>query len=129
MHFLSLVTLEIPEIIEDENTNKEIEEQIEKEKEVQNHILRELMLGKLRSLKTTFSREVTSCINDIMEPYSETTTDQRYLEFIDHTQELEYDYEKGTTDCIRLPNRYFGNRKSSLFLKKIYPASRKSFST
>lgn len=58
MHFLSLVTLEIPEIIEDENTNKEIEEQIEKEKEVQNHILRELMLGKLRSLKTTFSREV-----------------------------------------------------------------------
>ena len=46
MHFLSLVTLEIPEIIEDENTNKEIEEQIEKEKEVQNHILRELMLGK-----------------------------------------------------------------------------------
>lgn len=84
MHFLSLVTLEIPEIIEDENTNKEIEEQIEKEKEVQNHILRELMLGKLRSLKTTFSREVTSCINDIMEPYSETTTDQRYLEFIDH---------------------------------------------
>lgn len=27
MHFLSLVTLEIPEIIEDENTNKEIEEQ------------------------------------------------------------------------------------------------------
>ena len=104
MHFLSLVTLEIPEIIEDENTNKEIEEQIEKEKEVQNHILRELMLGKLRSLKTTFSREVTSCINDIMEPYSETTTDQRYLEFIDHTQELEYDYEKGTTDCIRLPN-------------------------
>ena len=55
MHFLSLVTLEIPEIIEDENTNKEIEEQIEKEKQVQNHSLRELMLGKLRSLKTTFS--------------------------------------------------------------------------
>ena len=32
MHFLSLVTLEIPEIIEDENTNKEIEEQIEKKR-------------------------------------------------------------------------------------------------
>lgn len=118
MHFLSLVTLEIPEIIEDENTNKEIEEQIEKEKEVQNHILRELMLGKLRSLKTTFSREVTSCINDIMEPYSETTTDQRYLEFIDHTQELEYDYEKGTTDCIRLPNGTLVTENHPSFLKK-----------
>ena len=118
MHFLSLVTLEIPEIIEDENTNKEIEEQIEKEKEVQNHILRELMLGKLRSLKTTFSREVTSCINDIMEPYSETTTDQRYLEFIDHTQELEYDYEKGTTDCIRLPNGTLVTENHPSFFKK-----------
>ena len=54
MHFLSLVTMEIPEIIENENTNKEIEVQMEKSKEVQNHILRELMLGKLRSLKSTF---------------------------------------------------------------------------
>ena len=32
MHFLSLVTMEIPEIIENENTNKEIEVQIEKSK-------------------------------------------------------------------------------------------------
>lgn len=32
MHFLSLVTMEIPEIIENENTNKEIEVQIEKAK-------------------------------------------------------------------------------------------------
>ena len=78
MHFLSLVTMEIPEIIENENTNKEIEVQIEKSKEVQNHILRELMLGKLRSLKSTFSREVTSYINDIMDPYSETPTNQHY---------------------------------------------------
>lgn len=71
-----------------------------------------------RSLKTTFSREVTSCINDIMEPYSETTTDQRYLEFIDHTQELVYDYEKGTTDCIRLPSGTLVTENHPSFFKK-----------
>lgn len=118
MHFLSLVTMEIPEIIENENTNKEIEVQIEKSKEVQNHILRELMLGKLRSLKSTFSREVTSYINDIMDPYSETPTNQHYLEFIDHTEELEYDYEKGTTDCIRLPNGTLVTENHPSFFKK-----------
>lgn len=118
MHFLSLVTMEIREIIEDENTNKEIEEQIEKSKEVQNHILRELALRKLRNLKTTFSREVTSYINDIMEPYSETPTDQHYLEFIDYTEELEYDYEKGATDCIRLPNGTLVTENHPSFLKK-----------
>lgn len=76
------------------------------------------MLGKLRSLKSTFSREVTSYINDIMDPYSETPTNQHYLEFIDHTEELEYDYEKGTTDCIRLPNGTLVTENHPSFFKK-----------
>ena len=38
------------------------------------------------------------------------------LEFIDHTQELEYDYEKGTTDCIRLPNGTLVTENHPLFL-------------
>lgn len=118
MHFLSLVTLEIPEIIEDENTNKEIEEQIKKSEEIENHVFRELTLGKLRSLKNSFSREVTSYINDIMEPYSETTTDPRYLEFIDHTQELKSDYEEGTTNCIRFPNGTLVTENHPAFFKK-----------
>lgn len=104
MHFLSLVTMETPEIIEEENTNKKIKEEIEKSKELQNPIVRKIALKVLYSLKTSFSRYVTSCIENLMEPYSETPTDPRYLEFIDHTQELEYAYETGTTDCIRLPN-------------------------
>lgn len=118
MHFLSLVTLEIPKIIEDENTNKEIEEQIKTSKEVENPILKKLALRKLRSLKTTFSRKVTSYIDDIMEPYSETPTEQCYLEFIDHTQELKYNYETGTTDCIRLANGTLVTENHPAFFKK-----------
>ena len=51
MHFLSLVTMETPEIIEEENTNKKIKEEIEKSKELQNPIVRKIALKVLYSLK------------------------------------------------------------------------------
>ncbi len=107
MHYLTLVTLEIPKLKNDYHTDilnfallQELNEAHEKEP---NNIMIDVYLQKFRGLKTIFARTVDALIEDKLEPYCESTENPDYLEFEDHTAELRQEYENQSVDCIRLP--------------------------
>lgn len=108
MHFISLVTVEIPEITENQAKNQEIEnclkELRESYKQDSKNIVLELQIERLLGLATKFARTVDYEVGEIMEPYNICTEDPKYLEFDDRTEELKNEYFQGTSDCIRLPN-------------------------
>lgn len=106
-HFVTLVNLSLPSVEEDHNANAEnamriaaIKEQLEKNTD--NFVLR-FALKQLNGMGTTFEREVSSAIEELMEPFCESTDDPRYLEFEDKTEEIGDEYANETIDCIRLP--------------------------
>lgn len=47
--------------------------------------------------------KVISGVCDLMEPYNAITENPEYLEFNDKTDDLKCQYDKGTVDCIKLP--------------------------
>lgn len=106
-HFVTLVNLSLPLVEEDHNANIEnvmriaaIKQQLEKDTD--NFALK-FALKQLNGMGTTFEREASSAIEELMEPFCESTDDPRYLEFEDKTQEINDEYANGTVDCIRLP--------------------------
>ena len=108
MHFISLVTVEIPKMKEDYIKNQLIQESLQNlkaaRKQNEKSILLEFQIGKLMGLTTEFARRVDFEVGEIMMPYNECTEDPKYLEFDDRTEELKNEYFQGTPDCIRLPN-------------------------
>ena len=57
----------------------------------------------MNNISTTFGREVTPVIRDVMERFNCGTEDKRFLEFDDRTGEALRDYN-ATVDCMRLPD-------------------------
>lgn len=108
MHFISLVTVEIPELTEDQAENQEVKKCLKELKKAykQNpkNIILELQIERLEGLTTEFARTVDYEVSEIMEPYDAGTEDPKYLEFDDRTEELKEAYFNGRPDCIRLPN-------------------------
>lgn len=108
MHYLTLITAKIPTLIEDEQTNNFIADlisKLEKEKEQSSQsplCLQNIFLEEYRNMRDTFSRDVNSSVENILEPYYSGTDNPDYLEFWDKTQELESAYEQ-TVDCFQLP--------------------------
>lgn len=105
MHFLSLVALEIPEVQEDKEKDRQIAEaldemRLQKESNGKNLML-EIMIERFRGLRSSFSRTVDSCVSELLYPYCESIEDPAYLEFYDRTEQLLEEYE-GTSDCVRL---------------------------
>ena len=95
MHYLTLITAEIPEITEDEQTNEAVKAQIDKlenEKESfpeKSSGILNLLIAACNSIRDEFSRAVASAATDILEPYHCDTENPDYLEFWDKTPELE----------------------------------------
>lgn len=108
MHYLTLITAEIPEITEDEQTNEAVKAQIDKlenEKESfpeKSSGILNLLIAACNSIRDEFSRAVASAATDILEPYHCDTENPDYLEFWDKTPELEAAYEQ-SIDCFLLP--------------------------
>lgn len=109
MHYLTLITADIPPLEEDVQANKAVAEQmnrLKKEKELvpkESLCMLDLLLESCNNIRDTFSRAVASSARSILNRYYCDTENPDYLAFWDKTQELETAYEK-TVDCFQLPN-------------------------
>ncbi len=106
MHFLTLAILEIPEIREDKDLDKQIVEalkelELQKQIETKNFML-DLTIGRFQNLQSSFSRAVNDGVSELMYPYCASMEDPEYLEFEDRTEKLREEYES-VVDCIKLP--------------------------
>lgn len=108
MHYLTLVTLEMPKLENDyekDEINRLLLQSLQEAHEKKpDDIIPRIYLGKFNGLKTTFAREVDAMIEEELEPYCESTENPDYLEFEDHTDELRAEYENNSIDCIKLPD-------------------------
>ena len=108
MHYLTLITAEIPQLEEDETTNEAIREQIallENETKSDSHaanLMNQYLISQYKSKMNTFARAVDTAAEEILERYDVDFDDPDYLEFWDKTEEIVAAYGK-TVDCIRLP--------------------------
>lgn len=105
MHFISLVTVDIPPVVEDEKENQAVVEAIEglkreKHPDKKNLVI-DFFLSTLYGKTSTFARAVEQSVAEIMEPYNENPPEE-YLEFEDRTDMLRSDYEQ-CVDCLKLP--------------------------
>lgn len=107
-HFVTLVNFNLPEIEENQTDNAKNAMHIAALKEVlktePDNFVAKFTLGRLNGLGSTFEREASSMIDELMKPFCECTEDPQYLEFEDKTQEITEGYEKNTVDCVRFPN-------------------------
>ncbi len=107
MHFVTLISVDIPKQKEEPAQNHEIAETVEMLKEQYRNnpsdicarIRCEQYIGRL----TAFARAVSDAVDIAMEPYSDETENPKSLEFLDQTDELRYEYETGTADYVRMP--------------------------
>lgn len=107
MHFLTLTAVQVPEMEEDLEKDKMIDEEKKRLKEAMKRedvgaLIQSFYLHRLEQLGTTFSRAVDEAVAERLEPFSVNTDDPNYLEFVDQTEELKREYE-GSTDCVKLP--------------------------
>lgn len=105
MHYLNLITLEIPEVEQEPEIDTQIQEEIKllQMTKSEKDFMTEYWLEKLKSCSNAFGRMVDVEIDKKLDPYYEQTDNPDYLEFEDHTEELQNEYEIGKIDCIRLP--------------------------
>lgn len=106
MHFVTLVTVDIPKTEDDPLVDMCIQEKIkvlEAAKAGEHDFIADYYIRKFNSLSNAFGRSVNSEIDLRLEPYGEQTENPAYLEFEDHTEELQKEYENDTVDCIKLP--------------------------
>lgn len=106
MHFLTLALLEIPEVREDKELDKQIVEalkelELQKQIETKNFML-DFTIGRFQNLQSSFSRAVNDGVSELMYPYCASMEDPEYLEFDDRTEKLREEY-KSAVDCIKLP--------------------------
>ena len=106
MHFLTLAILEIPEVREHKELDKQIVEalkelELQKQIETKNFML-DFTIGRFQNLQSSFSRAVNDGVSQLMYPYCASMEDPEYLEFEDRTEKLREEYES-VVDCIKLP--------------------------
>ena len=106
MHFLTLAILEIPEVREHKELDKQIVEalkelELQKQIETKNFML-DFTIGRFQNLQSSFSRAVNDGVSELMYPYCASMEDPEYLEFDDRTEKLHEEYES-VVDCIKLP--------------------------
>ena len=105
MHFVTLATVEVPHIEEDEELNAKIAAEVEKfEKQDSTDVMTAIYRRKYQARLTSFSRAVDDALFDVMEPFSANTDDPQYIEFEDYTDEVEEEYDSGTLNCVRFPD-------------------------
>ena len=105
MHFLNLITVDIPTITPEPEVDARIQEDLKRLKEIKTDkdFMADYYIEKLNSRSNAFGRRVDTEIDIKLEPYYEQTENPDYLEFDDYTEELRKEYETGKTDCIKFP--------------------------
>ncbi len=114
MHFITLVTTELPKIEENLIENEMLKEDIVRLKKAIelakddgktfNKVFLECQLKELQGMQNTFARRLQEVIYDKLEPFCEHTEDPRYLSFESIWEDIEYAYEKETVKCVKFPN-------------------------
>ena len=105
MHFVTLATVEIPHIEENEELNAKIAAAAKRqEKQARTALLAAIYRRKSLPKRTGFSRAVGKALAAVMEPFSLNTEDSKYLEFDDCTDEVEEAYHSDTRTCVRYPD-------------------------
>ena len=125
MHYLTLVTVDIPEIEEDFKENDRVRQAILKMKLIKKHrfeklgkeppLMMDINISNTQAMCSSFARAVDAAVWDVMEPYSENTEDPEYLEFDDRTDEAKEEYLTENSLMIHLPNGSYVNPHSSSF--------------
>ena len=107
MHSHALAVVSIPPVEEDPEATAHIESCIEelerrgKERSETAGVACDIIMARLRSRLSAFSREVFSAVDDLLYPYGIEATE--CYEFVDRTEEIQESYAKERMDCIRLP--------------------------
>lgn len=108
MHFITLISVDIPTVEKNPEENTRIQEiimELEKEQETNpKGFMTKFNLARFRGLSSEFARAVYNAVDAKMEPYCFDTEDPEYVEFCDETEELQHQYKTRTCDCIRLPD-------------------------
>ena len=108
MHFITLVTVEVPELhanpIEDMVVEEKLKYLNDLQKQNEKNTMLDINIRMLNGLKTEFARQVYELMYEKMEPYNEQTENPKFLEFEDLTESLQEEYENARTDCIKLPD-------------------------
>lgn len=106
MHFIALVTMDLPSISENKEETQLITNTLTLLEECYRQNPNSLILMKIarfKSLLSSFSRAVDNKLNEIMEPYYQDTENPAYLDFEDYTEIVTDEYTNGRIDCIKLP--------------------------
>ena len=106
MHFIALVTMNLPSISENKEETQLITNTLTLLEECYRQNPNSLILMKIarfKSLLSSFSRAVDNKLNEIMEPYYQDTENPAYLDFEDYTEIVTDEYTNGRIDCIKLP--------------------------
>lgn len=104
MHFVTLATVELPHIEEDEELNAKIAEKAENLKEqAKTDYMAGFYYRQIQSKLSSFSRAVDDALFNVMEPFWLNTENPEYLEFDDYTDEVEDEYHSDSMTCVRLP--------------------------
>ena len=101
MHSRTLVTVDIPEVKTDirtdckiQNTISDLETALERcdKDSIGSKIMNRIYLGRFKGMSNTFARAVYQAVDELLEPYSESTENPEYLDFEDHTDDLKNEY-------------------------------------
>ncbi len=135
MHYLTLVAVEVEPTEAEPYTDsimalkvKQIQEELKKANdEGISKIMQKITLSRMRHLSNPFSRSVDSAVCNAMEPYWVNTEDPDYLEFEDHTEDLESEYNDGSAEMViisngtaMLPNQYEFSKRFTIKDGKVY---------
>ena len=101
MHYVTLATVRLPQIEENEAENAEVAAEAQRVQEkMQGEILEDFYKRLFIGRATTFARAVASEVEPVMEPFWEQTEDPEYLVFDDHSQEIREQYDHDTRTCV-----------------------------
>jgi len=109
MHYLVLITADIPSLIENEVENNAVAEKRELLLKQRQTIPKDspsyldILLALYDNQRNTFSRSVAAHASNTLEPYDYNTKNPDYTEFCDKTQELDAAYQQ-SEDCLKLPD-------------------------
>ena len=129
MHFLTLVTVEVPKTIENEIQNQEIKQDItnikkilteydDKKDGIFGNVMLKCQLKHLQGLQNTFARNVNDAVDDYLDPFGAETDNPKYIEFYDTTDDLKSEYETWNVTAIKMPNGTIVSERSDEFNDK-----------
>lgn len=113
MHYRTLVTVNIPEVKPDTETDLVIQDIINNlntalkrcgKSEIGQRVMSEIYLNRYKGMSNAFAREVYNAVDSLLDQYCGGTENPDYLEFEDLTDSLREEYENKSIDCVKLPN-------------------------